>query len=217
MDFRRLYESTRVLLDRKLGRCPRCMGSSILGCGLSWLAVATLNAMWPNRLAMMFGLATAVAFTALMITHIVVHMFHSAPIVRQLQKNQGSGQSRREFALGVAQSGFGFAAAALVTLPLIPKRAQAAGTRTYATYCVGKGCALAPQGSRSGGIGVLCTNLGFKYGTFVSVACGRKAPTNLSCNSHGCDLQLELVAGNTSCAAATASVVSLSGFKCGGV
>src|SRR5579859_2437744 len=138
---RNLYQSTRALLNRKLGTCPKCMASSIVGSGLSWLALAILYAMWPNRLALAFTLTVAVAFTVLMITHVVVHMFRAAPVVRIHATIRGEQKSRREFAFAVARSGFGFAAAALVSLPLLPKRAEAArGGGGFATYCVGDGC-----------------------------------------------------------------------------
>jgi hypothetical protein len=208
---RDMYESARALLKRKLGACPRCMASSITGGGLSWLALAVLYAMWPNRLALTFGLVVATAFTALAIAHVVVHMFRAAPIVRRLPANGRSepGQrTRREFALAVAQSGFSFAAAALLSLPLLPKRLEAGGSKTYALYCLGDGCAT----TGGSGLTIQCVNRGLAYGHSVSVQCGRSGPVSkMLCTNLTCTVTLELV-GNATCGAPTATI--LSGFKC---
>ena len=214
---RDLFRSVRAVLYRKIGACPRCMASSIVGSGLSWLALVLLYAVWPNRLALTFGLLAAAAFTVLAITHVVTHMFRAAPILRRRALNQGKGagasrsgprRSRREFALAVAQSGFSFAAAAMLSVPLLPRRAEAAATRTYALYCVGKGCA-----SQSwGGLSVQCFDLGLRYGSQVSVPCGKTAATSLVCIDKGCTLTLELL--NATCGGETAPVLSLLNFKC---
>lgn len=205
-----LHESIRALINRKLGRCPRCMASSIVGSGLSWLALAILYTMWPNRLAVMFGLTVALAFTVLMIAHVVVHMFRAAPVVRNHSASRGRAQeSRREFALAVARSGLSFAAAALMTLPLLSSRAEAGPNRTYALYCLGEGCSTQGNGK---GLPVTCLYLGHAAGTRVSVECGRTAPKTMTCQRAGCTLTLELV--DSTCAAATAPIVSLKGYKC---
>jgi hypothetical protein len=210
--FRDLYEIVRALLKRKLGACPKCMASSIVGSGLSWLGLAILYAMWPNRLTLTFGLVVAAAFTVLMIAHVVVHMFRVAPVVRNLPENRQL-KSRREFALAVGKAGFSFAAAALVSLPFFPERAEAAkGATTYALYCVGCGCATQAQGV---GIGIFCETAGFRAGAQVNVACGRTAPTSIVCTSGACSVVLELL--DSTCGSPTATIVSLKSFKCGPV
>jgi hypothetical protein len=209
---RDLYKSGRALVKRKLGACPKCMARSIAGSGLSWLAVAILYAMWPNRVALAFGLMAAVAFTVLTIAHVVVHMFRAAPIMRRLPVNRRGGigqqKSRREFALAVARSGFSFAAAALLSVPLLPRRAEAGAAKTYALYCLGAGCA----NQSAGGLSVQCWAQGLRYGSEVSVACGRTAPVSIVCTNGGCSLTLELI--NGTCGPATATILSLKGWSC---
>jgi len=220
---RNLYQSTRALLNRKLGTCPKCMASSIVGSGLSWLALAILYAMWPNRLALAFTLTVAVAFTVLMITHVVVHMFRVAPAVRVLPLNRrgeldesqvGHQKSRREFGVAVARAGLSFATAAVVSLPLLNRRAEAKGGSTFALYCLGQNCA---QQATGGGLPVACVGLGLAYGTHVNIQCGRTAPTSMICSNSGCTpLVLELLSSSTTCGTATAGVstLSLKGYKC---
>ena len=216
---RNLYQSTRALLNRKLGACPKCMASSILGSGLSWLALATLYAMWPNRLALSFGLTVAIAFTVLMITHVVVHMFRVAPLVRNLPVNRrgeldaaevGHQKSRREFGFAVARAGLSFATAAVVSLPLLNRRAVAGGGTTYALYCVGKGCS-----QQGGGAGASVCFPSFRAGAHVSIPCGRTAAASIACFSGSCvPLVLELVSGTCGAPAQGSTVVSLKGLKC---
>ena len=222
MVVRDLYQSTRALLNRKLGACPKCMASSIVGSGLSWLALAILYATWPNGLALGFGLTVSMAFTLLMITHVVVHMFRVAPIVRNLPLNRrgeldasqiGRDKSRREFGFAVARAGLSFATAAVVSLPLLNRRAEAGPNSTFALYCLGSGCRQSAQG---GGLPVACVGLGLKFGTSVNIPCGRTAPSDMICSNSGCTpLVLELM-GSGTCGPATAgaTTLTLKGYKC---
>ncbi len=216
--FRDLYRNICALLNQKLGTCPKCMASSIVGSGLSWLAVAIVYGMWPDRLARAFTLIVAIAFTALMVTHVVVHMFRAAPVVRVQTASRGGRQkSRREFALAVASSGFSFAAAALVSLPLLPRRADAKShSSTYALYCVGTGCAAQGKGGSSA---IQCINLGLNPSAAYAIACsgGALPPATLTCTNKGCSgtnsATLELI--STSCGPIPPGASTLPrGFKC---
>ena len=207
---RDLYKSARALLNRKLGACPKFMVNSIVGSGLSWFALAIFYATWQNRWALMFALTVAAAFTVLMIAHVVVYMFRVAPIVRILPENRQL-KSRREFAFAVARAGFSFAAAALVSLPLLPKRAEAAkkASGTFATYCVGTGCAASSNGM--GGRSVFCEGLGLPQSlTLVCVPVSSPPPASLTCSKKSCVVTFELETGAPPCSASTFP----KGFKC---
>jgi hypothetical protein len=202
---RDLYESARALLNRKLGACPKCMVSSIAGSGLSWFALAILYAMWPNHLALMFGLVVAAAFTVLMITHVVVYMFRAAPIMRNLPENRQL-KSRREFAFAVVRAGFSFAAAAVVSLPFLPKRVEAARNATFALYCIGTGCVVQGQGGERD---VTCAGLGLPQSTLtLCVPVRGTPPATLTCTNKSCTISLSLIVGT--CSASTLP----RGFKC---
>ena len=155
------YENTRTLLNQKLGRCPKCMGSSILGSVLSWLAVAGCYMLWPNRIALTLGLIVACAFTILMATHVVVHMMRVAALRRYLATAQPEPTSaeptmpRREFAISVARSGYLFASAALLSLPMFQRAALAA-----------KG------GKGGGGGGASLPWCNYTFAAFDSLICG---------------------------------------------
>ena len=116
------FAGLRELLNRKLGTCPKCMAGSIVGSALTWPVVAACYFFHLDPLTLMIGFAVAVAFTVLMLTHVVVHMFRVAPFLRNISirptapaepVSDARQNSRREFAVLVARAGFGFAAAAL--------------------------------------------------------------------------------------------------------
>lgn len=64
---------TGSLLARKLGRCARCMRLSSAGALTGWVVAGTAFLAWPHPLAVGSSLAIAVAFTALLASHLVAY------------------------------------------------------------------------------------------------------------------------------------------------
>ena len=214
----KLYEGFHALVQRKLGACPKCMVSSIVGSGVSWIAVAGCYVLWPNPIALALGVFVAGAFTALMIAHVVAHMYRAAPIVRYVSFNRKGeveyapeNQSRRQFAVAVAKAGYAFAFAAVASIPVFGGK-----TSNVCVYCAGIGCS-GPQAIGGGpGVASGCVFSGIGYGSIICRPCPRTGSclASLICNKPGCEnLVLEIFGGVISCGPCDPNAVSVS-LKC---
>jgi hypothetical protein len=70
---RRTIAAIRMLMSRKLGKCPKCMKASARGAFAGWIAYAILYLVRPTPLLRVFVLAVAASFSLLMISHIVAY------------------------------------------------------------------------------------------------------------------------------------------------
>ena len=202
------YEKIRPILNRKLGACPKCMASSIVGTVLSWIMEGSVYALWPNRIALLLGLTVAGFFTVLMTAHVVVHMWRVARLRRQLGNRTGrqeapevravaeSGNSRREFTLSVARSGFAFAAAAVMTLPLLQKRAEAApGWCLYQVTNVTAGC-------------------GSIQNSVICMRCNGSCPSYATCSHGGCEILSMYLISTGACEPCDNGIVLKGNWSC---
>jgi hypothetical protein len=100
----------RTLADAKLGRCPRCIRSAVLGTVLSWAGLAMVGLGWPHPVALLVAGLLAAAFTLLLAGHLIVLSGRVAVALREVERDQPADgrpeavtRSRREFAATVLQ------------------------------------------------------------------------------------------------------------------
>ena len=103
-----LASRIRGLLRGKLGRCPKCMRWSILGAIASWIAYIAIPLPVETLVVPFF-------FTALAITHVLVHMFLTVNAVRAFERQAEQRRvrlqqlGRHEVAWIACRAGFSFA------------------------------------------------------------------------------------------------------------
>lgn len=102
--FQSVLWRVRALFSRKLGVCPFCMRSAGLGTLLAWALYAAGSFAFPHRTVRTILLVAAVAFTTLMLAHIVAYVARVLVHVRGLDRRvkraaplPGAGLGRREF------------------------------------------------------------------------------------------------------------------------
>lgn len=61
----------RTLISTKLGVCPKCIRSSIVGSIISWVGFAVLSFISPPPILLNLVIGVAIAFTILMVSHLV--------------------------------------------------------------------------------------------------------------------------------------------------
>ncbi|MBI4506581.1 MAG: DUF3624 family protein [Chloroflexi bacterium] len=83
---RRFPARIRDLLAAKLGRCYRCMRSSAIGTPVSWIVGILLYFLWPDSILSMLALVVALAFTILLLSHLVAYMVRVAAALRAVKQ-----------------------------------------------------------------------------------------------------------------------------------
>jgi hypothetical protein len=116
----------RSFITSKLGRCPKCMRSSLLGTLMGWTAAATIYLIWPFPALVGLGVLVAASFTVLLFAHVVAftsRMMAFWAMMRASAPNemQDLWPTRRAFLVGVV----GAALAAFLP-PALGQRAERA-------------------------------------------------------------------------------------------
>ncbi len=84
----------RVLLSAKLGRCPRCMRSSLLDTLLSWAGFGLVRLVWPVPWLLIVALVVVGSCTVLLAAYLSVALkrtatVHGTPAPRARDLNAG--------------------------------------------------------------------------------------------------------------------------------
>ena len=115
------YSSFRALAAQKLGVCPFCIRAAGLGVTISWAGAIALRIFWPQPLVLAAALVLAVAFSLLLLAHLVAYSVRVARELRDFQEGRlpirpprDYDASRRRFLLRVAQAGVGMLALSLL-------------------------------------------------------------------------------------------------------
>lgn len=112
-----------ALLERNLGRCPRCMKIAFITAVTSWIVWASCSILWPQTAAVLIALP--LAFSALWLTHVTIYaarvfLLLSAEYRTALPagriEHPGNPVSRRSF-LWVLGTAGGVVAGATIWLP----------------------------------------------------------------------------------------------------
>lgn len=91
----KLFTSFPTRISAKLGRCARCSRISLVGSLVGWGLVAVLSLLWPNPLALLAALLTAVSLTVLTVSHLSTS---AVPVAAALKATRDSGLiERREY------------------------------------------------------------------------------------------------------------------------
>jgi hypothetical protein len=78
----------RTLADAKLGRCPRCIRSAVLGTAVSWAGLAVVSLGWPHPVALLVAGLFAASFTLLLLGHLVALSGRVAAALHELERRQ---------------------------------------------------------------------------------------------------------------------------------
>jgi hypothetical protein len=116
---RSLPPRLRTRLSAKLGRCPRCMRSSMLGTLAGWAGVGLITIFWPYSILWIGALVVAGSFSLLLATHLTIFLVRVATVLRQPPARKSSEREvkalgRREFVATLGKAGVAAFGAALV-------------------------------------------------------------------------------------------------------